>query len=484
MHPVGIDSRKEDINLLLSSGSDDVRMIGIFGMGGIGKTTVAKAIYNMIFHNFEGSCFLSNVREVSETPNGLVHLQEQLLSEILMKKNLKVGNVDRGIHLVKERLSYKRVLIVLDDLNEVNQLNSLVGNHNWFGSRSRIIITTRDEHLLDELKVDGRYEAKELNHNESMQLFRWHAFRETIPLEDYTELSNGIISYAGGLPLALEVLGSYLFGRNKVEWKSAFEKLQQIPHNKIQKKLRLSFDALDDDKVKDVFLDIACFFIGIDKDYVINILNGCGFFSDIGISVLISRCLLTINENNKLRMHDLLRDMGREIIREESPKELGKRSRLWFHEDVCDVLQKHMGTEEIEGVILVQPTLKKVDFNTKAFARMHKLRLLQINYVHLTGSYEHLSDELRWLCWHNCPLKYLPSNFHLEKLVVLDMQNSNVKEVWQDIKLMICLKVLNLSHSKCLNLSHYQGSRHYYLKDVPVYLRFTHQLEFWIDLLS
>ncbi|GMP78057.1 hypothetical protein CsSME_00034133 [Camellia sinensis var. sinensis] len=433
VHPVGIDSCVIHIKSLLSIGSDDVRMIGIYGLGGIGKTTIAKAVYNHIFLQFEGSCFLANVREFAGQLNGLVQLQEQLLFELLGIKNLKIDNVDRGMNLIKERLYSKRVLIVLDDLDQLNQLNSLAGNRDWFGPGSRIIITTRDEHLLKGLKVHERYMAKKLNHKESLQLFNWHAFGETNPLENYADLANGIVSYASGLPLALEVLGSYLFGRNMVEWKSAFDKLQQIPHEKIQEKLRISFDALDDN-IKDIFLDIACFFIEMDREYVITILNGCGFFAEIGISVLISRCLLRISENNKLMMHDLVRDMGREIIREKYPKEPEKRSRLWLHEDVCYVLQKNKGTEAVEGVILILPMLKKIQWSNKAFARMPKLRLLQINHVHLSGNFEHLFEELRWLCWHNCPLEYLPSNFHPEKLLVLDMQFSRFKTLRIDGK--------------------------------------------------
>ncbi|CAL5348650.1 unnamed protein product [Camellia sinensis] len=453
VHPIGIDSRVKHVKSLLSIGSYDVRMIGIYGLGGIGKTTIAKAVYNHICLKFEGSCFLANVRECTGQFNGLCQLQEQLLYELLGIKNLKIGSADRGMNLIKERLHSKRVLIVLDDVDQLTQLSTLAGNRDWFGPGSRIIITTRDKHLLKGLKVDERYMAMELNHEESLQLFSWHAFGKTNPLENYADLANGIVSYASGLPLAVEVLGSYLFGRNMVEWKSAFDKLQQIPHEEIQKRLRISFDALDDDKIKDIFLDIAFFFIGMDKDYAITILNGCGFFAEIGISVLISRCLLRNSENNELMMHDLVRDMGREIIREKYPKEPEKRSRLWFHEDVCYVLEKNKGTEAVEGVILILPMLKKIKWSNKAFAGMPKLRLLRINCVHLCGNFEHLFEELRWLCWHYCLLEYLPSNFHPKKLVILDMQFSKFKTLWTDGKHFKSLKILNLNNSKCLTKS-------------------------------
>ncbi|KAL7209980.1 hypothetical protein ACSBR1_031534 [Camellia fascicularis] len=140
--------------------------------------------------------------------NGLCQLQEQLLSELLGIKNLKIGSANRGMNLIKERLQSKRALIVLDDVDQLSQLNTLAGNRDWFGPGSRIIITTRDEYLLKGLK-----------------LFTWHAFGETNPLENYADLANGIVSYTSGLPLALEVLGSYLSERNMVEWKSAFDKL-------------------------------------------------------------------------------------------------------------------------------------------------------------------------------------------------------------------------------------------------------------------
>ncbi|XP_042500185.1 disease resistance protein RPV1-like isoform X2 [Macadamia integrifolia] len=462
---VGIDSRKEAINSLLNLGSSDVRIIGIYGIGGMGKTTITKAVYNQILHEFEGSTFLGSVREISEHRTGLLHLQEQLLSDILMKQNIHINSVDRGIIVIRKRLCSRKVLVVLDDVDQSNQINALVRERDWFGLGSRIIITTRDQHFLNGLDVDGIYEVEKLNSKESLQLFRRYAFEKVRPRRHQNEISKKIVSYLGGLPLALQVYGSYLHKRSIDEWISSLQKLKIIPNDEIQEKLKLSFDALDSTE-KDIFLDIACFFIGVDKDIAIKILDGCGFFPEIGIAVLTRRSLLTVSEKNQLGMHDLLRDMGREIVHKESPNEPGKRSRLWLHEDAYDTLTKNAGTEVVEGVVLNYRQSSKVCLSIEAFMKMERLRLLQANYVQLLGPPEnflndsfsfmgkkHLFKELRWLCWHEFPLRSMPNNFHLDKLVILDLQYSNLKQVWKGSKPVYLgkLKVLNLDHSLYLS---------------------------------
>ena len=340
-HPVGIESRVQDINSLLSIGRNDICMVGILGVGGIGKTTIAKAIYNLIAHQFEGSCFLTNIREHSKQEFGLVQLQETLLSEILRDaRSSKVGNVDRGINVIKHKLCSKRVLLILDDVDHLSQLEALAEKCDWFGLGSRIIITTRDRSLLTNHEVNFTYQVKEMDHNEALQLFSWNAFKRDKPTEEYVEITECAIHYAGGLPLALMVLGSDLYGKSIIQWKSALDKYESVPNKNIQEILKISYDGLDDSE-KDIFLDIACFFKGKHADYVIKILDGCGFFPDIGIQVLIDKSLVTIDENNKLGMHDLLQDMGKEIVRRESPEEPGGRSRLWFHEDVRHVLEEN-----------------------------------------------------------------------------------------------------------------------------------------------
>ncbi|KAG7945131.1 hypothetical protein I3843_15G137300 [Carya illinoinensis] len=431
-YPVGINSRVEDISERLCIEENDIRMIGIFGVGGIRKTTIAKEMYNRITDQFEGSCFLANVGESSkQDQGGLVKLQETILFEILKDSSLKVSNVDRGINLIMEKLRRKRILLVLDDVDCLDQLKKLCGGCNWFGSGSRIIITTRDEGLLTKHGVynDLKYRMKEMDHHEALQLFSQHAFKSDKPDDAFADVIKLALKCADGLPLALQVIGSNLYGEDIHFWKSEMEKYKRIPEENIHKKLKISYDGLDY-HTKKIFLDIACFFKGEYRDYVTKILDGCGFFADAGIKKLNDKCLITIDKYDLLWMHDLIQDMGREIVRQESPGEPSKCSRLYFHEDVWEVLKENKGTDQIEGILIDLPREDRMaQLSTKVFANLKNLRIFINRNASFCGGLEYLSNKLRVLDWPLCPLEFLPSTFHGEKLIVLKMQGSRIRDL-------------------------------------------------------
>ncbi|KAL7257901.1 hypothetical protein ACSBR1_004091 [Camellia fascicularis] len=503
LYPTGIDSRVKDINLWLQDGSNNIGIMVIYGMGGIGKTTIAKTAYNQNFERFDGSSFLANIRDTSKQPRGLVRLRKQLLSDIVKRKKEKLHNVDEGNIKIKDAMCCKRVLVVLDDVDQLDQLNAIFGMRDWFHPGSKIIVTTRHERMLKAHEVCEIYKVTKLKDTEALCLFCRHAFGQDHPIEAYTQQSIRIVSYCNGLPLALEVLGCSLSGESVDVWESALAKLRTFSDVKIHNVLQVSYKCLDDHD-KDLFLDIACFFVGEDKDYMVTILDGCDFYTEVGVQNLMRRCLV-YEVDKKLMMHQLLREMGREIIRQESPKELGRRSRVWDHKDAFSVLKEKTGTKTIEGLILDLPELKE-DMRTKhannaqhhfedfpgkstmifegsswkrrrlgflswlpinsslmesdeavletdAFSPMLKLRILQLYHVPLSGGYDEFPKKLRWLCWHGFPLTFIPNDFPLENMVVLDLPHSSLRQFWKGTKLLKLLKILNLSRSYDLTSS-------------------------------
>uniref|UniRef100_A0A7N2LFQ5 TIR domain-containing protein n=2 Tax=Quercus lobata TaxID=97700 RepID=A0A7N2LFQ5_QUELO len=428
-HPVGIDIRAEAVELLLDMESNDVCMVGICGIGGIGKTTISKAVYNRIAHRFEGSCFLENVRERSKIIGGITQLQEKLLSKILRDRDLKVHNVFEGINLIKKRLRNKKVLLILDDVEDSKEVDNLLGECNWFASGSRVIITTRDKHVLTTLERDPRiYEVTELNQSEARELFNLHAFHTSKYGEDYSELAEQIICYANGLPLALKIIGSDLCGKKIYEWKSALEKYKNIPHKNIQEILKISYDGLENFE-KEIFLDIACFFKGYNKDDVVNILDSCNLYSDYGIGKLIDKCLITLEHDyvppdDSLSMHDLVQQMGREIVQQES-EELEQRSRIWRYKDARKLLTRNMGSNKIRGIMLCSPKPTKIALEANVFKRMKNLKFL-IGNVHIREALEYLPDELRVLEWREFPLSLSSKCCLPRQLVALEMSKSNI----------------------------------------------------------
>lgn len=198
-------------------------------------------------------------------------------------------------------------------MDDSKQLEIFAFQSNWLCSGSRIIITSRDEHLLGSNGVDRIYRSKELSYEEALELFSLKSFKKNHPPKDYMEVLNQFLELAAGLPLAIDVLGSIPYRRTVQEMELALQKFKLVPMDKIQVRLKISFDGLSNVE-KEIFLHIACFFEGNDIDRVIEILDHLNLYMHFGLQVLIKKSLVKVSSSNQLCMHNLLQQMGREIV--------------------------------------------------------------------------------------------------------------------------------------------------------------------------
>ncbi|KAH0878419.1 hypothetical protein Bca4012_071546 [Brassica carinata] len=477
-YTVGLESRVDDLmNLVDFKSSCDVQILGLYGMGGIGKTTLAKAFYNKIVDNFkEQRVFISNVRERSSGQDGLVNLQKTLITELLGLVP-EIEDVDRGRDMIREEVHEKKILVVLDDIDNVDQVDTLIGERSWYGEGTLIVITTRDEEILNRLSVSLKYEVNCLSEEQAVKLFSYHSLRKEKPTGSLIKLSENIVKITRLLPLAVEVFGSLFYDKKEKEWLVQLKKLEYTKPNGLQDVLKLSFDSLDDEEKK-VFLDTACLFLKMDmtKEEVLDVLKGCGFTAEAALNVLRQKSLVKFLADNTLWVHDEIRDMAMQMVREESLEDPGKRSRLWDRGEIMSVLNSMKGTSSIRGIVLdfkkkfvgqsnLQnnpglssafsylknvfvrcPTSSEITIPVEHFAPMKKLRLLQIDHVELQGNLELLPSDLKWIQWRGCPLKDVPASFLSRQLAVLDLSDSGIRRVHtlgnkkEDEK----LKVLNL----------------------------------------
>ncbi|KAJ8759504.1 hypothetical protein K2173_007120 [Erythroxylum novogranatense] len=461
---VGIDSRiKEVQSILRMNNSQSVGVVGIWGMAGSGKTAIAGAVFNQIYMQFEGFYFRPNVSEELKRGNE-ADLRNKVISSILEEESLNLNTPNLEQAFIKDRLRRKKVLLVLDDVDESVPLQNLLGEKNdLFGRGSRIIITSRDRKVLKGV-TDDIYEVQKLSFHEALELFSLSAFKAKYPPGDYMEMSMSVVNYTKYNPLALKVLGSGLFKATKEEWQSKLEKLDSDPG--IQNLIRMSYDSLNRDQ-KEIFLDIACFFEGEERDYVTKILEGSYSSVLYNIGVLIDKSLITMS-NNKIEMHDLVQEMGLSIVRE---AESGKRSRLWTYEEVCDALIKKKGNETVEGISLDISQNKELKLEPETFTKMDRLRLLKFyvprssmgcnskvnlsvgstSLFNLSGGAMSLSEKLSYLHWYRYPLTSLPKKFCAENLVELSLPYSKVEELALGKRDLTNLKMVDLSHSEYLH---------------------------------
>ncbi|KAI9127391.1 hypothetical protein K1719_001950 [Acacia pycnantha] len=345
---VGIDFHIQKVEGLLS----EARIVGIWGMGGIGKTTLAKAVFDRLTAQFESFYFAKDVRQQVER-NGLDELQVKCLKELFKYEDMNTYNL--GSTFVKKRLQRKKILLVLDDVDNAVTINDLINACGWFGEGSRIIITSRDEQVLKNTSAHITYHVPQLDRHQAFHLF------------------------------------------SKVD--------------------------------------------------------------NIEIIVLKERSLISVNKYGYIEMHALLKEMGLEILRQQLMSNLEKPIRLWRHQDIYHVFDNDKRIEAIRCMSLDASKIKKTTLRACDFRKMHDLVFLDVfksdgeepSKLNICEDLDYVSEELRFLRWEGYPLSYVPLHCCAENLTILEMCNSNIRQLWKGNQHFPNLEDIILLNSKHLS---------------------------------
>ncbi|CAF1919510.1 unnamed protein product, partial [Brassica napus] len=454
---VGIEDHIANLSVLLRLDLEEVRMVGLWGFSGIGKTTIARVLFNRLSRHFQGRifidmAFLSKSMDIYSQANPYdynmkLHLQSKFLSKILGKKDIEISQLGE----LAGRLKHHKVLVFIDDLNDQVVLDSLVGQTQWFGSGSRIIVVTNDKHFLRAHGIEHIYEVCLPSEDLAREILCRSAFSEKSPPEGVEELVYEITGLVVS-PLGLTVLGSSLRGRDNEYWMDSLSMLQTGKNGEIEKISRISYDGLTSEEDKTIFRYIACYFNGGKVAYMKLLLADSGLSVNVGLENLADKSLIHVREG-RVEMHGLLKKMGKKVVRLEKPE---NREFLEDSQDIFDVLSKGIGTEKVLSISLDISMIEELHVHENAFKRMRNLRFLEVLRSYGSGtmklripkSFDY--SKLKLLRWRDYPMRCLPSKFRPENLVELKMQNSKLKKLWEGVVVIHALpylKEMDLSYS-------------------------------------
>ncbi|GLJ19158.1 hypothetical protein SUGI_0344080 [Cryptomeria japonica] len=348
--------------------------------------------------------------------------------------DLPFDNVEEGKYILLEKLSYAQVFIVLDDIDHQDHLESLLPMKDSLEEGSVIIVTSRKSDILISWGIPSTsiYKIKELNPEHTMELFCWHAFQQPSPMIGFESLVNKFSTVCKGLPLSLKVLGGLVREKSVEYWDAQLDKVSRVLHKDIKDTLKVSFDALDEEE-REIFLDISCFLIGEEKQLAVTVWDGFGWSGLHSLETLESKCLVEVDERSPIRMHDHLRDLGKEIARKKSPYRLCSPQHI---RDIEIEVQENMLCRGIRGIRaetdeFYEECMELVRVSGTRFKRRLEIMIVKNNYF--TEELAALSAGPVWLRWVNFPQTALQPWLSLKKLRILELHDADkLEQLWNE----------------------------------------------------
>lgn len=454
-HEVGLKKAAEDFEntIMYTRESQSTKIVTIAGNQSAGKSTLAKYLFDRFREDFPKCCLLDIVRD-----GDFLSLQQQLIDDLLTVGHYQIRTTREGKNVLRQFLRKLKVLIVLDQVDHKDQIDSLL-DMNEVGCGSLILITSRDKDLLE---VDGEnkflYEVKPLNREHAQQLFCYHAFHRRDPFPGSEVFVDGILNMCSGWPFALEVWGKHVreagLDRDNMGGREYWERQlgrfrNELPPRRSQQ-LRPIYESLGDIQ-KSMFLDICCFLVGEDKDLAVSVLEG--LHSDYKyvwdyVKSLCNKSLIGIDDYDLRTDHEI--GSGTELDYEDLYLPPPRRSYKIIVRDELRLLARDLAQEEFRALRPLRlscvndlDTMFRSGVDVDSSIKIRGIRMSEqfdLREAHIRGkgvclfvlegpiqlsSFFGLWDvrgELVWLRLRNFDSKYFPSAMTFSRLRVLELQ--------------------------------------------------------------
>ncbi|XP_052300765.1 probable disease resistance protein At5g63020 isoform X14 [Citrus sinensis] len=467
---VGLQSQLEQVWRCLVV-EESVGIIGLYGMGGVGKTTLLTHINNKFLENpINFDCVIWVV--VSKDLR-LEKIQEDIGKKIgLFDDSWKSKSVEEKAVDIFRSLREKRFVLLLDDIWERVDLTKvgvpLPGPQN---TTSKVVFTTRSIDVCGSMESHRKFPVACLSEEDAWELFREKVGQETLESHhDIVELAQTVARECDGLPLALLTIGRAMAcKRTAEEWRHAVEVLRRSASEfaglgeKVYSLLKFSYDSLQNETIKSCFL-YCCLYpedYGILKWDLIDCWIGEGFLEQSDrlsaeyqgyyiVGTLVQACLLEELEDDKVKMHDVIRDMALWIT---SEIEKEKRNFLVRAGAGLKEAPAVKGWENVRRLSLMQ---NQIETLSEVPTCPHLLTL----FLDFNQELEMIADgffqfmpSLKVLKISNCGnIFQLPVGMSkLGSLELLDISHTFIKELPEELKKLVNLKCLNLRWTRELN---------------------------------
>ncbi|KAK8300454.1 hypothetical protein V6Z12_D05G390600 [Gossypium hirsutum] len=466
---------------------EEVSKIGVWGMGGVGKTTIMKHIHNDLLkeQRFERVIWVTISKELN-----VMKVQDDIASALKLKEDLAIeGDKLRRAAILSEMLKKvgKHVLI-LDDVWDEVSLEEVGIPEPSDSNGCKLVLTTRSEHVCKYM-VCTVIKVKPLSAQRALTLFLSKAGPNIVQNQTLMPILRPVVEECAGLPLTIVVVASTLKGEeDPLIWKNALRELKERIEKvegveaKVIERLKFSFDHLKDEKEKYCFVHCALFpeDFEIRKDVLIECLIEEGFIDDMGtrqemkdkghviLKKLEDNCLLENITNVRgqpcIKMHDALREMALSITR------MNPRYMIQAGLQLEELPEKEQWSPDIEKVSLMYNSISEISIDvlpTKCqllttlllqanpikkisisfFTNMPCLSVLNLSSTKIKSLPNSISElkNLTTLLLCGCSeLRDLPCFSMLQELKKLDLSWTKIEEVPGGMDVLIKLRYLDV----------------------------------------